>query len=114
MPRKCCVGDCNSNYDTEEETVTTHGFPPDPDEQQRWIDALPNILTERITKNTAVCIKHWPPNYETRPKKGHLVPVNPPSVFSLPTSFLRQTTTPVPRKVQSRNVLTNFDIVAWK
>ena len=85
MPRKYCVGDCNSNYDTEEETVTTHGFPPDPDEQQRWIDALPNILTERITKNTAVCIKHWPPNYETRPKKGHLVPVNPPSVFSLPT-----------------------------
>ena len=71
---------------------------------QRWIDALPNILTEPITKNTAVCIKHWPPNYETRAKKGHLIPVSPPSLFSLPTSFLHQTTTPVPRNVQSRNV----------
>ena len=68
------------------------------------MNGLPNILTEPITKNTAVCIKHWPPNYETRARKGHLVPVSPPSMFSLPTSFLRQTTTPVPRNVQSRNV----------
>ena len=79
--------------------LTTHGFLPDPDERR-----FTEHSHSQSQKNTAVCIKHWSPNYETRAKKGHLVPVNPPSMFSLPTSFLRQTTTPVSRNVQSRNV----------
>ena len=36
-------------------------------------------------------------------KKGHVRPVFPPSVFSLPKSFSRQTST-IPRNVEARNV----------
>ena len=54
MPRKCSVGGCRSNYDTETEKVNVHGFPADSVEQQRWIDALPNILPTPVTKNMAV------------------------------------------------------------
>ena len=100
--RKCCVGNCKSNYDTESEYVSSHKFPSDKDERQRWLDALPNVVT-KVTKNTVVCVKHWPLNYQTCMKKGHVRPVFPPSVFSLPKSFSRQTST-IPRNVEARNV----------
>ena len=51
-----------------------------------------------------VCVKHWPPKYETYKKKGHHVPVNPPSVFSVPITFARQMIFSPPRKIESRKV----------
>ena len=105
MPRKCSVGECRSNYENEEEHVNVHGFPiNNPVELQRWREALLNILPTKITKNMAVCVKHWSPNYETYRKKGCDVPVNPPSIFSVPSSFLRQNTNTAPRNVEARNV----------
>ena len=37
-------------------------------------------------------------------KKGHKLPVHPPSIFSLPTSYQRQTVSSKPRNVEARNV----------
>ena len=50
-----------------------------------------------------MCANHWPSGYETYKKKGSFRPVHPPSVFYLPASFQRQSTT-TPRNVESRNV----------
>ena len=83
MVRKCCVGNCKSNYDTESEYVSLHMFPSDKDERQRCFDALPNVVT-KVTKNTVVCVKHWPLKYQTCMKKGN---VRPARYFLLP-SFL--------------------------
>ena len=102
MVRKCCVGGCKSNYDTESEYVSAHGFPSNEEERQRWLDVLPNVV-EKVTRDTVVCVKHWPPDYQTYMKKGHVRPVSPPSVFFLPKSFLRETST-MPRNVEARNV----------
>lgn len=105
MPFKCSIGGCKSNYDTEAERVSSYGFPlDDPDKLQRWIDAVPNVLPDRITKSMRVCVKHWPAGYETYRKKGHNKPVHPPSVFSVPKSYLRQTVPSTPRQVKARNV----------
>ena len=68
MPKKCCVGDCTSKYDTEEEYTNVHSFPTDPEERQRWLNVLPNIVP-KINKNTVVCVNHWPCDYETFEKK---------------------------------------------
>ena len=85
MPFKCSIGGCKSNYDTEAERVSSYGFPlDDPDQLQRWIDAVPNVLPDRITKSMRVCVKHWPVGYETYRRKGHNKPVHPPSVFPVP------------------------------
>ena len=92
MPRKCSVGSCKSNYSSQTEKVDTHGFPiDDPAELERWVNAIPNILPSPITKHMAVCVKHWPPDYDTYKKNRRYVPVDPPSLFSVPSSYLRQT-----------------------
>ena len=87
----------------QEKYVDVHGFPMDADEKQCWVHALPNILTRPINSNIFVYVKHWPPNYKTYRKNGHVSSVNPPCVFSLPTSFQCQTTS-TSRNVESRNV----------
>ena len=51
-----------------------------------------------------MCVKHWPPNYKTKPKKGHQVPVHPPSVFSLPKSCARQTAPTTSQDIAVRKV----------
>ena len=101
MVRKCCVGSCKSQYGSQKESVKWHNFPSDPTERARWINSLSNILPDGATDKMVVCVKHWPPNYETYKKKGHHVPVNPPSVFSVPSSFARQTICSPPRKIES-------------
>lgn len=44
MPNKCCVGNCTSNYDSTDESVPSYHFPKDPDERERWRQALPNVI----------------------------------------------------------------------
>ena len=105
MVRRCCVGDCKSNYDSESEVVPVHIFPTNVDEWQTWVDALPNTLSKSPpTRDMVVCVKHCSPNYKTKPKKGHQVPVHPPSVFSLPKSCARQTATTTSRDIEVRKV----------
>ena len=84
MPDTCCVGGCKSNYattirETAGETVSVFSFPTDPEQRKLWIDRLPNIIQH--SDSLRVCAKHWPKNYETISKKGHLRPAKPPSVF---------------------------------
>ena len=104
MLRKCSVGGCESNYKTEAENVNMHGFPTDSVEKKRRIDALPHILPTPVTKNMAVCVNHWPSNYETYRKKGYDIPINPPSIFSVPPSCLRQNCNATPPNVEARNI----------
>jgi len=44
MPNKCCVGNCKSNYDSDKDFVPSYHFPKDPEERERWRNALPNII----------------------------------------------------------------------
>ena len=104
MVRRCCVGGCKSNYDSQDEVVHVHSFPSDPVKRKEWIDALPNILPKEPTRDMVVCVKHWPPNYKTISKKGHQVPAEAPSVFSVPKSCTRQTVPTKSRNVETRNI----------
>ena len=81
-----------------------HSFPSDPTEWARWINSLPNILPDGAMDNILVCVKDWPPKYETYKKKGHHTPVNPPSVFSVPSYFARQRIFSLQQKIESRKV----------
>ena len=58
MPRKCCVGDCRCNYDTEKGTIKIHSFPGNTTECKRCDKALPNNLPKSSTKDMVVCVKH--------------------------------------------------------
>ena len=108
MPSTCCVGKCNSNYESEikltGETVPVFRFPSLNDKvrsRKQWFDSLPNIVAD--TESKRICEKHWPENYETINIKGRVLPLNPPSVFNLPDSCCRQTIDQ-PRNVETRNV----------
>ena len=37
MPRTCCVGDCRTNYDNENETIKVHSFPGNDTERERGV-----------------------------------------------------------------------------
>lgn len=92
--RKCCAGGCRSNYKGETETVTCFGFPNDTLKRKAWIQALNVVITEEeITPYMGVCIKHWPVSFETYRKKGHDLPVHPPSMFVTEPSCSGQTVT---------------------
>ena len=65
------MGGCNSNYDTEKEYIKVHYFPSDPDQKQRWINALVNILLKEQTQDIVLCIRYWSSNYRTYSEKGH-------------------------------------------
>ena len=80
MPRKCCVPLCKANYKTGE-PATTFRFPKNEEQKISWQKAIPR-LNLTVTKNTVVCEKHWPEDYETYVHYGKIRPVNPPSVFS--------------------------------
>ena len=94
MPSTCCVGGCKSNYKKEIELIgetVVFRFPSTTDEERSrrlWFDSLPNKVEDTDSKR--ICEKHWPENYETVKRKGRDVPLHPPSVFSLPLSFCRQ------------------------
>lgn len=104
MGRICRVPGCDSNYgeskaknqklkeqnDTKNagrNKIDTFGFPSkekSPDERIKWIKAIP-MLTEELVdswKKPAVCVKHWPLNFEqTTSINGKVRPKYPPSRF---------------------------------
>lgn len=108
MPSRCCVVNCNSNYDSDiKETGNTYpvfSFPAlnDPDRsREEWFDSLPNVITD--TPGKKICIRHWPENFETINRKGHQVPKKPPSIWPVPNSCCRQTLSK-PRNASQRGV----------
>ena len=106
MPLRCCVGGCKSNYDEEiertGEVVPVFSFPSNKDRVRKrklWFDSLPSVVEDTTSKR--ICIKHWPARYATVNRTGHEVPLDPPSVFGLPSSYCRQTIDQ-PRDVEVR------------
>ena len=96
MPSRCCVGGCQSNYDEEiertGEVVPVFSFPSYKDRVRKrklWFDSLPSVVEDTTSKK--ICIKHWPARYATVNRTGHEVPLDPSSVFGLPSSYCRQT-----------------------
>ena len=89
MPRKCCVPLCNTNYKTGT-SGKTFRFPANKNEQEVWKTAIPRKRSSfQVTKNTVVCEKHWPANFDTYVHYGKERPVDPPSIFSdIPVSFI--------------------------
>ena len=72
MPRKCCVGKCNSTYDTNFEKISEHGFPDNKDDIDEWIKRLPNKIEYKEPKDLryiGVCRKHWADKIATFTKK---------------------------------------------
>ena len=80
MERKCCVTNCNGNYD-DDNKERTFRLPSADNERQRWLVVIPrDSIPDK--KDTVVCERHWPPNYQTIKIFGKLRPLEPPAVFS--------------------------------
>ena len=91
MPRYCTFcGATNGNF----------RFPKDEEARQRWRRAIPrkDIPTH---KDTVICEKHWPANFEKVSVHGKWRPRDddPPSIFDVPKS-VQPTPTPPPRKTK--------------
>ena len=95
MGRKCCVTNCNRNYDSQTKEKTFR-LPKDMDEREQWLKIIPRDNTPD-TKNTVVCERHWPQGYETVKCFGKERPRYPPSVFDCVKPSLLRTTVPAPR-----------------
>lgn len=105
MAPKCCVPNCNSNYERKSENkrikvdyVPVYRFPANIDKRNQWKSSIPRKDWE-VTKNSVVCNKHWPTDavYETI-QGGNKRPKDPPSIFPnipdscLPSKLLPRTT----------------------
>ena len=103
MPRKCSVGYCKSNYDSTAEKITVHGFRSDRNEQQLWLDALPNRIA-KVTRYIGVCAKHWPEDTTLVKTTRFSRPRDPPTIFPNCPSSVSLSAPPPSRNVQSRKV----------
>ncbi|OAF64031.1 hypothetical protein A3Q56_08268 [Intoshia linei] len=83
MLQKCSLANCRTNNDEGCEKVKTYGFPCNEEEKVQWISDMPNVFSDGVTNN---------------------MPVNPPSIFYVPSSCLRQTDSKIDRKFSSRNI----------
>ena len=112
MGRTCCVYDCNTNYKSEvkkrklDEEVHVYRLPNEkkfPKERADWISVLTKINANlKITNDTVVCNKHWPPNKPTFTYYGKERPVDPPSVFDkIPASIVPPPPPPLRRTFHS-------------
>ena len=86
---------CDGNYANtntkDREPVTIFTFPSNKDEERKWIESLPNLLTASSTSYLGICVRHWPEGYPTvTSKNGKKRPALPPSVFGVPQSYLQQ------------------------
>ena len=108
MVRKCCVINCRSMYKKKkkekEEKVTVYGFPTDPEEKIRWVDALPNLNKVIPTKYIGICKKHWPQDFTVTRVKGANRPRDPPTIFDVPSSCVRQTISSKDRQLKGRKI----------
>ena len=106
MGRSCSVGGCTSGFSSNKTFKgTIYGFPLDKEsDKMAWLKALPNYIDPaKVTVNMGVCELHWPPGVRMRKRHRWQVPDVPPSIFSLPSTFCPQLTSP-PRDVDKRKV----------
>ncbi|KAL9704105.1 hypothetical protein quinque_007623 [Culex quinquefasciatus] len=65
MGRKCCVPDCNSNYDAirrkGQSTISTFKFPVDQELRERWIRAVNREEGWQPGSTASICINHFQP-----------------------------------------------------
>ena len=97
MPWKCCVGSCRSGYDAvkhSDENATLEknsvfAFPKDMENQQKWLKALPNIVSI-VTPYIGICRNHLPKDAKMKAMPGGVcAPVEPQSIFSnVPLQYL--------------------------
>ena len=79
MGRKCCVTNCDGNYDKDKKEKTFR-LPRKQEERERWLAVIPR--DNKPDKNDiVVCERHWPLGYPTLHVYGKERPLNPPSVF---------------------------------
>ena len=99
MPNKCCVYDCNGNYNKENKEKVFR-LPKDPVERERWMKIIPrdNIPDN---PNTVLCERHFPTDYETVTVFGRKRPRHPPSIFNCVKQSLIPTT-PAPSRPTSK------------
>jgi hypothetical protein len=97
MPNKCCLLDCNSNYDSylkHNPIVSVYGFPSNPQRLSKWLKLIPR-KNFNIKVSTVVCIKHFNEKYLERSatdrsgnqklyKKPKLKPNAVPTIFGDP------------------------------
>ena len=87
MVTKCCIFNCNGNYN-EENKEKVFRLPSEEIERKRRLAAIPRDNTPD-SKDTIVCERHWPQNCSTITLFGKLRPSNPPSVFNcVPSSLI--------------------------
>ena len=110
MRRKCSVFGCRKGHKWNPKTfsnrkVRVFQFHIDVKEKELLVPSLPNcgLSGDNITENMGVCELYWPEKYSTKKSRRWKVPTNPPSVFDVPDSCLRQTN-PTKRKVLERVV----------
>lgn len=58
MVKKCCVPNCNSNYDSTDCYITVFKFPNDPKRLADWISKIPRADLV-VNGNTRICEKHF-------------------------------------------------------
>ena len=63
MGRKCCVTNCNGNYDSTSKEKTFR-LPKDKDEREKWLKVIPRDNIPDL-KHTVVCERHWPQGCES-------------------------------------------------
>ncbi|KAL1378467.1 hypothetical protein pipiens_015570 [Culex pipiens pipiens] len=65
MGRKCCVPDCNSNYDAirrkGQSAISTFKFPVDQELRERWIRAVNREERWQPGSTASICINHFQP-----------------------------------------------------
>ena len=62
MGKKCCVTNCNGNYDNDSKKKVFR-LPKNKEEREKWLKIIPCDNTPD-SKNTVVCKRHWPKGYE--------------------------------------------------
>ena len=86
--KKCYIPDCRSNYAPsrknkviEKSYVKVFRFPRDASELELWMKMMP-YRNLALSKNSVICVKHWPEEYDTmRWKWNKERPTEPPSVL---------------------------------
>ena len=97
MGKKCCMGraprDMTQKRVALERKSLFFIFPSEktePENRQKWIQICRKVRQNlEVGMDTGICELHWPENYPTYSKKGHVRPAVPPSIFpDIPASIV--------------------------
>ena len=108
MPNKCCVYDCNGNYNNANKEKVFR-LPRDPTERERWIKMIPRDDIPD-NSNTVICERHFPSGCETITVFGRKRPHHPPSIFDCVKPSLIPST-PAPPRPTSKACSTSRNII---